>query len=405
MRSWRKNLVAVTAASFIGFAGFTLVMPFLPLYFQQLGVTDVGEIALWSGLSLGVTPALTAVLAPFWGRLADRFGRKIMVERSLASFVVVMAAMAYVSEAWHVLALRAVQGLFAGYGALTLTMAADVAPKDRVAFAIGFVQTAQRLGPALGPVVGAAVAQLVGLRRAFLVTAAMYLFSLLLVFFMYDERPVLKARSAPEGGRVTFRSVLAFENFVLMMAVIFGLQFIDRSFGPVLPLYVSQLGTPVSNVPIVAGVLFSVAAATGAIGHYLCDRLLRRASARAVIAWSGGIGAGGALVYAFAPGPWTLLAGTPIFGAAIGVATTAAYTAASSVIPGSARGAGFGLLTTASLLGLAVSPIVSGMLAATSIRAVFLLDAVGLVVVAVLVLRLMIVAPLPPATAPATEDI
>ena len=68
--------------------GFTLVMPFLPLYFHQLGVDDVGQVAMWSGLSLGVTPALTALLSPLWGRLADRFGRKIMVERSLVSFVV-----------------------------------------------------------------------------------------------------------------------------------------------------------------------------------------------------------------------------------------------------------------------------------------------------------------------------
>ena len=98
LASWRRNLFAVTAASFIGFTGFTLVMPFLPLYFQQLGVTDVGEIALWSGLSLGVTPAVTALMSPFWGRVADRFGRKIMVERSLVSFVVVMAAMAFVSS-------------------------------------------------------------------------------------------------------------------------------------------------------------------------------------------------------------------------------------------------------------------------------------------------------------------
>ena len=126
-------------------------MPFLPLYFQQLGVQDVGEIAMWSGLSLGVTPALTALLAPFWGRLADRYGRKIMVERSLVSFVVVMAAMAFVTRPWHVFALRVVQGLFAGYGALALTMAADSAPRDRTAYAIGSVQTAQRLGPALGP--------------------------------------------------------------------------------------------------------------------------------------------------------------------------------------------------------------------------------------------------------------
>ena len=63
-------------------------------------------MALWTGLSLGVTPAVTALMAPLWGRLADRFGRKIMVERSLVSFVVVMAALAFVTEPWHVFALR-----------------------------------------------------------------------------------------------------------------------------------------------------------------------------------------------------------------------------------------------------------------------------------------------------------
>jgi MFS family permease len=403
--AWRRNLVAVTAASFIGFAGFTLVMPFLPLYFQELGVHDVGAVALWTGLSLGVTPALTALLAPFWGRLADRFGRKIMVERSLASFVVVMGAMAWVSEAWHVFALRAVQGLFAGYGALTLTMAADVAPKDRVAFAIGFVQTAQRLGPALGPVMGAAVAQIVGLRRAFLVTSAFYLAALLLVFFMYDERAVRARTAAPDVGRVNFRSVLAFENFILLMAVIFGLQFIDRSFGPILPLYVAQLGTPVDRVPIVAGTLFSIAAAAGALGHYWCGGLLRRASARRVIAVSAAAGSAGAVLYGFAPNTWTLLLGTPVFGAAIGIAMTAAYTAANAVMPDTARGTGFGLLTTASLIGLALSPIVSGFIAAVSIRAVFLVDAAGLVALAVMVRHLMVVAPITGMGAPATEEV
>src|SRR5213592_1638133 len=95
---WRRNLFAVTAASFMGFTGFTLVMPFLPLFIRQLGVTDVGEIAMWTGVSLGVTPALTAMLAPAWGRLGDRYGRKLMVERSLVSFIVLFAAMAYVTR-------------------------------------------------------------------------------------------------------------------------------------------------------------------------------------------------------------------------------------------------------------------------------------------------------------------
>jgi MFS family permease len=379
-------------------------MPFLPLYFQELGLHDVGEIALWSGISLGVTPALTAMLSPFWGRLADRYGRKIMVERSLISFVIVMAAMAFVSEPWHVFALRALQGFFAGYGALTLTMAADSAPKDKVAYAIGFVQTAQRLGPAIGPVLGGAVAQIVGLRRAFLVTSVFYCFAVFVVLFMYDEKSARHDDTGEVPARVTFRSVLAFENFVLLMAVIFGLQFIDRSFGPVLPLYVAQLGTSNDRVPIVAGILFSIAAGTGALGHRVCARLLKRHSPRAVIAAAAAVGAGGAALYVFAGNAWLLLLGTPFFGLAIGIATTAAYTSASSVMPATARGTGFGLLTTASLAGLAISPVVNGFLGATSIRAVFVLDAVGLLVLAAMVSRLMILSPLPEASTPASEE-
>jgi DHA1 family multidrug resistance protein-like MFS transporter len=379
-------------------------MPFLPLYFQQLGVSDVGEIALWSGLSLGVTPAVTALMAPLWGRLADRVGRKIMVERSLASFVLVMAAMAYVTTAWHVFALRAIQGLFAGYGALTLTMAADSAPRERMAFAIGVVQTAQRLGPALGPLIGGTVAQLVGLRRAFFVTSTLYLIALVLVFVMYKEgRPA--AHAAADGqGRVTFRNVLAFENFIVLMAVIFGLQFVDRSFGPVLPLYLSELGTGQARVPLLSGILFSVAAGTAAIGNNLCGGLLKRHSARTVIVGSAALAATGALVYVLAGTSTWLFAGTPLFGLAIGTATTAAYTAAGTVIPATARGAGFGLLTTASLTGLALSPIINGILGAFSIRAVFLLDCVTLLVLAALVRHLMVTAPLVAARLPAQEE-
>ena len=172
----------------MGYTGFTLVMPFLPLFIGQLGVTDPGQIAMWTGVSLGITPAMTAILAPAWGRLGDRFGRKIMVERSLVSFVVLFAVMAFVTKAWHVLAIRAAQGLFAGYGSLSVAMAAESAPRDRMPSAIGLVQTAQRIGPGVGPLIGGALAGLVGLRRAFLVTAVFYAAGLVLVHVMYDEQ-------------------------------------------------------------------------------------------------------------------------------------------------------------------------------------------------------------------------
>ncbi|HEX3704898.1 MAG TPA: MFS transporter [Vicinamibacterales bacterium] len=378
----------MTAASFMGYTGFTVVMPFLPLFIAQLGVTDVGEVAVWTGLSLGVTPGLTALLSPLWGRLADRFGRKIMVERSLASFVVLMAAMALVTRAWHVLALRAVQGLFAGYGSLSLTMAAESAPRDRMPQSIGLVQTAQRLGPAVGPVIGGVMAAMVGLRRAFLVTAGFYAIALVVVFVMYDERTT---HAAPDGssdrGPVTFRDVLAFRNFLLLMGVIFAFQFVDRSYGPVLPLYIEGLG--VGRVPLVAGVLFSIMACTGALGHHFCARLLQRYSPRVVIAAGSAAAAAGSLALGASGSLWVMAGASVVLGVGIGAAMTAAYTAAGAVIPAGAHGTGFGVLTSASLSGMAISPIVAGFVGGASIRVVFAADALLMTALAIAVARTM----------------
>ncbi|HUF25173.1 MAG TPA: MFS transporter [Vicinamibacterales bacterium] len=392
MTTWFRNQLAVTVASFIGFMGFTLVMPFLPLYFRELGLRDTGEIALWTGFSMGVTPALTAVLAPAWGRLADRFGRKIMVERSLASFVIVMGAMAFVTEPWHVFALRAVQGLFAGYGALTLTMAAESAPPHRMADAIGYVHTAQRLGPALGPIIGGSLAAVAGLRNTFLVASAFYLFAVVLVFFLYKEAPAAadgEAFDSAQARRVTFRDMLSFENFIILMLVVFGLQFIDRSFGPILPLYLDHAGVPAGRISIVAGLIFSVAAGSGAIGNYIAGRLLVARHARPILAGSAAASMLASVLFAVEPPVWAMLLAAAVFGLGIGIAMTTAYAEAGKMIPAGSHGAGFGLLTTASLTGLALSPVFGGLIGATSMNAVFIANAVGLAALAIIVLKNM----------------
>ena len=365
-------------------------MPFLPLYIQQLGVTDRGEIALWTGVTLGVTPALTALCSPFWGRIADRFGHKLMVERALFAFVVVMAGMAFVTAAWHLFALRAALGLFAGYGALTLSMAARSVPRPQMAQAIGLVQTSQRLGPALGPVIGGILAPLVGLRNTFLVSAAFYGLAFLVVLFMYEETSLeVKAREGA-ASRVTFRNIIALENFVLLMVVIFGLQMVDRSFGPVLPLYVAGLGFAADRVPIVSGVLFSALAFAAALGHHVAGRLLKKMSARVVIAAASVIGAAALAAFATRPPLWALVMTMAVLGGAIGAASTSAYTAAGAVIPAEVHGTGFSILTSASLTGLALSPVVSGLVAARSLRVVFVGGAVTLVILAILVRRVMV---------------
>jgi MFS family permease len=298
--------------------------------------------------------------------------------------------MGYATAPWHLFALRVVQGFFAGYGALCLAMAAETAPPGRMAQSIGLVQTAQRLGPALGPVIGGAVAGLVGLRTTFLVTAGFYLVAFVLMLVMYVEPPHRTAAHHPEGReRVAFRNVLAFENFLLLMALIFGFQFVDRSLGPVLPLHLAAIGVSDARMAVVSGIVFSMLACAAAFGHHLCARALGRWGARRTLAMASAVAAIGASAMVVVGDPWSFTAAAAVFGIGIGVAMTAAYTTAASAVPDGARAFSFGFLTSASLVGMAVSPMIAGLLAHAGIRLVFVLDAVLLLVFAVAVRQVM----------------
>jgi MFS transporter, DHA1 family, multidrug resistance protein len=400
---WRRNQIAVTAASFVGFTGFTLVMPFLARYMQDLGLTDTGEIALWTGMTLGVTPAVSASVAPLWGKVGDRFGNKLLVQRSLFSSIIVMVLMSRASQPWHLFALRALQGLVAGYGPLTMTMATLLAPRDQVARVIGAVQTAQRIGPAIGPAIGGVLAAAVGLRSTFYVSAAIYAVAFVLLTVMYSE-PAKTAPPHEAVERVSFGNVLAFENFLLLMVVIFLLQLVDRSFGPVLLLHLTQIGYNTETAAVLAGVLFSTLAIAAVVGHQLAAVVLTKATARAVIVSAVLIAAAAMAVFALAGAVWLLLFAIAVFGVAIGCAMTTTFTAAHSVIPRHAHGVSFGFLTGASLFGTAVSPMISGLIASQSIRVVFLSGSVVLAILVLLVRRVMVERDLPIESAPAVDE-
>ena len=378
-----RNLLAIAGACFIGFSGFTLVMPFLPIYFAQLGMREPADIALWSGLSLGVTPGMTVLLAPLWGRLADRYGDKFLVLRSLACFVVTMVLMGLVTRPWHVFALRVLQGFFAGYGALAVSMAAASAPRDRMASAIGTVQTAQRLGPAIGPAIGGLLAVAIGIRQTFFVSSLFYLAAFVLVWRWFHEAPRTPAPKRPAAP--IFGDGAALPQFVLLLGVIFALQLVDRSFGPVLPLFLGSSGWPEHQVALASGLLFSAGAAAGAAGNLLTQHLLQHWSPRTLLRLTAIVAAVGLVPYVTgAPLP-VLLVATVVFGFAIGIAMTASFTAAGHVIPEQSRSTGFSLLTSASLVGLSLSPIASGVLARISIRSVFIVGVITLTVVALMV--------------------
>ena len=364
-------------------------MPFLPLYIQQLGTTDVGQIAMWTGLTLGATPAVTAISAPFWGRVGDRYGSKILVVRSLSAFVLTKAAMAFVTAPWQLFALRALLGLFAGYGSLTISMAAESAPRDKMAQAIGIVQTGQRLGPAIGPVIGGFLAQAVGLRNAFLVASAFYVVALINIIVLYKEPREGNAPRKVRGGREVFKHLVGLPGFLLALGVIFGLQTVDRSFGPVLPLYVAQVGVVESRIPIVTGVLFSLGALSTALGHHLAGKLMKTTAARTVVVWGTLVASAAVAAIIVAPSLWFVGAAMVLFGVALGIATTTIYAVAGSLLPADAHATGFGFMTTASLIGLAISPVVSGFIGGAGLRIVFVVDVILLLVLAALVAQRM----------------
>jgi MFS family permease len=382
----RRNVFVSAATSFTGFAGFTLVMPFLPLYISELGVRDIGEIAMWSGLTLGATPAITAISAPLWGRVGDRYGSKLLVIRSLSAFVLTKAAMAFVTAPWQLVALRGLLGVFAGYGALTMSMAAESVPRARMAKAIGYVQMGQRLGPAVGPVVGGFLAPVVGLRRAFLVTAAFYMAALVMIAAFYKEPRARHAREARRSLGSVARELASTPGFLLTLAVIFTLQTVDRSFSPILPLFVEQLGVPTARVATVSGLLFSLIAVCAAIGHTCAGEFMARWSPRAIMTSVAASTALALIVIVLIPSLWTLSAALIVASLGIGVAMTAAYSVAGALLPADAHVTGFGIMTTASLVGLAFSPVLAGFVGASGLRVVFLVDVVLLVVLGLAVL-------------------
>jgi MFS family permease len=176
-----------------------------------------------------------------------------------------------------------------------------------------------------------------------------------------------------------------------MMGVIFGLQFVDRSFGPVLPLWVEQMGVTHARVPIVSGVLFSIMALTGALGHHFCGMLLRRHQSRVVIGGGAAVAALGSGLIGVSGNFWIMSAASVLLGLGIGAAMTASFSAAGAVIPPGAHGAGFGVLTSASLVGMASSPFIAGFLGGASLRVVFFVDAIMMGILALTVHRSMTV--------------
>ena len=167
---WRRNQQVMVATVFVVFTGFAFVLPFMTLYVRELGVADPDAVALWAGVLIGIAPLTAAVMAPVWGRLADRYGQKRMALRALVSYVILLVLSALVTNVGQLLVLRFGVGFFGGLGPLGLAMATARVPREHTGRAVGSIQSAQILSAAIGPVAGGVLADWIGIRATFVVT-------------------------------------------------------------------------------------------------------------------------------------------------------------------------------------------------------------------------------------------
>ncbi|TIY02184.1 MAG: multidrug efflux MFS transporter, partial [Mesorhizobium sp.] len=127
---WRRNFAVCFAGSFSTLVAMTLLLPFLPLYVEQLGAEGHAAIVQWSGIAYGATFFAAALVAPLWGRLGDRYGRKLMLVRASFGMAVCMSLTGMVETVWQLVLLRLLIGFAGGYSSGSTILVAMQTPKD-----------------------------------------------------------------------------------------------------------------------------------------------------------------------------------------------------------------------------------------------------------------------------------
>lgn len=194
--NWKRNLAVAWLGCFLTGAAFSLVMPFLPLYVEQLGVTGHSALNMWSGLVFSITFLFSAIASPFWGGLADRKGRKIMLLRSALGMAMIMALMGVAQNVWQFLILRALLGLLGGFIPNANALIATQIPRHKSGWALGTLSTGGVSGALLGPLAGGLLADSYGLRPVFFITASVLFLCFVVTLLCIRENftPVAKKR-------------------------------------------------------------------------------------------------------------------------------------------------------------------------------------------------------------------
>jgi MFS transporter, DHA1 family, multidrug resistance protein len=187
--TWKRNLYVLWGTQFLAMIGMNLVIPFLPFFIRSLGVTNETELSHWSGLVFAGPFFLSFFTTPLWGALGDRYGRKMMVVRAIFGLALAQVLIGFSQNVYQLFAFRIVQGAVSGFIASALALVSTSTPKARIGYALGFMQSATAGGTVLGPFVGGLLADFIGYRSVFFLTAALCVAGgIVVALFVREER-------------------------------------------------------------------------------------------------------------------------------------------------------------------------------------------------------------------------
>jgi DHA1 family multidrug resistance protein-like MFS transporter len=380
--AWPRIEFALVSSVFLYFAGTSFVLPFLPLYVQQLAYTDVVSTAIWAGLILGTAPLVSGIVAPIWGRLSDRIGQKLLLQRSLLGFTICLGLMGLAQSPLQLLLIRAAMGLVGGFSVTTQALVSVQAPRELITRAIGRTNAARVLGMAIGPLPGGLLADAIGIRWACLATVVGGIGAIVIISLLVPRAPKTVNRIETTHPASRFLTL----NFVTLITVITTIRFVEKSFDPVLPLIVQRLadrpfGTATATAIVVSAGLVAAAIGSMAVSGIAGERPTTRRSLLVSLMLVSAVFS--AAIYI--TDTWlAVLALRIAAGGSLGVAASLAISQVALTAPQHRRGSALGVVGSGTAAGSAAGLLGAGALTVVALPAVFLLDG-GLLALAGLV--------------------
>jgi len=265
LMNWKVVLALLTCNVLFMSASYTMIIPFLPMYLtNELGVDDT-SVSLWAGLSFSVTFFVSAVMAPIWGRIADRKGKRLMAMRASLLIAVSYLLGGIVTSPEQLIIVRVFQGFASGLWPMDLAIMTLYAPQERLGFSLGIMQGTLTAGGVVGPLLGGVLAELFGMRTSFYIGGLALFINFLAFTFIIKEPPMPKSTVPLTAEEKNPMHLWHIPILRTMMIVSTLAQMVLYILMPVITTYIKALAGSMDNIVFVAGAVFSLSGIAGAI--------------------------------------------------------------------------------------------------------------------------------------------